>query len=237
MVEIDPFDPESTPVKRRALGRMKHEGAWVQETRDGHVVVYMGDDEQFEYIYRYVSNLPWREARKQGINPLDDGILYVAKFRPDGNGEWLPLTPGNPALATWSINDILINTRGAADLAWATKMDRPEWIDTFPESLTAIGTLTNNTRRGTAGQPGTDPMNPRATNNYGHIIQWSYRDDFSEPFFRWDIFALCGDPTVPAHGSTIIGDKYGSPDGIYVAPSGRLWIQTDVSSSTVNTGA
>ena len=90
MVEIDPFDPESTPVKRRALGRMKHEGAWVQETRDGHVVVYMGDDEQFEYIYRYVSNLPWREARKQGINPLDDGILYVAKFRPDGNGEWLP---------------------------------------------------------------------------------------------------------------------------------------------------
>ena len=139
--------------------------------------------------------------------------------------------------ATWSINDILINTRGAADLAGATKMDRPEWIDTFPESLTAIGTLTNNTRRGTAGQPGTDPMNPRATNNYGHIIQWSYRDDFSEPFFRWDIFALCGDPTVPAHGSTIIGDKYGSPDGIYVAPSGRLWIQTDVSSSTVNTGA
>ena len=100
VVEIDPFAPESTPVKRTALGRIKHEGAWVQETRDGHVVVYMGDDEQFEYIYRYVSNRPWREAREQGINPLDDGILYVAKFRPDGNGEWLPLTPHNPALAT-----------------------------------------------------------------------------------------------------------------------------------------
>jgi secreted PhoX family phosphatase len=237
VVEIDPFDPDSTPVKRTALGRMKHEGAWVQETRDGHVVVYMGDDEQFEYIYRFVSNLPWRRARRRGINPLDDGILYVARFRPDGNGEWLPLTPDNPALATWSMNDILINTRGAADLAGATKMDRPEWIDTFPESLTAIGTLTNNTRRGTTGQPGADPMNPRSPNPYGHVIQWSYNYDFSEPFFRWDIFALCGDPLVPAHGSTIIGDKYGSPDGLYVAPSGRLWIQTDVSGSTINSGA
>ena len=133
VVEFDPFNPHSTPVKRTALGRLKHEGAWVQEARDGRVVVYMGDDEQFEYIYRYVSNLPWREARRSGINPLDDGILYVAKFNDDGSGEWLPLTPDNPALAGWSLNDILINTRGAADPAGATKMDRPEWIDTFPD--------------------------------------------------------------------------------------------------------
>ena len=110
VVEIDPFDPESTPVKRTALGRLKHEGAWVQETRDGRVVVYTGDDEQFEYIYRYVSNQPWKRAMRDGINPLDDGVLYVAKFVSDGWGEWLPLTPDNPALATWSLNDILINT-------------------------------------------------------------------------------------------------------------------------------
>ena len=67
------------------------------------VVVYMGDDERNEYIYRYVSNLPWRSARCRGINPLDDGILYVAKFYADGFGEWLPLTPANPALARWSL--------------------------------------------------------------------------------------------------------------------------------------
>jgi secreted PhoX family phosphatase len=237
VVEIDPFAPTSTPIKRTALGRMKHEGAWVQEARDGRVVVYMGDDEQFEYIYRYVSNLAWREARRRRINPLDDGVLYVAKFRPEGNGEWLPLTPQNPALASWSMNDILINTRGAADLAGATKMDRPEWIDTFPESLTAIGTLTNNSRRGAAGFPAADAMNPRSPNPYGHIIKWFYHNDFTEPTFGWDIFALCGDPLNAAHGSTIVGDKYGSPDGIYVAPSGRLWIQTDVSGSTINSGA
>jgi secreted PhoX family phosphatase len=251
VVEIDPFDPHSTPVKRTALGRLKHEGAWVQETKDGKVVVYMGDDERNEYIYRYVSNLPWKVARRRGINPLNDGILYVARFDADGTGEWLPLTPENPSLVSWTLNDILINTRGAADAAGATMMDRPEWIDTFPESLTAIATLTNNNRRGssppssnnpdgstTAGsaRPPVDAINPRAINVYGHIITWSYSHDFSQPTFTWDVFALAGDPAVAAHGSTIIGDKFGSPDGIYVAPSGRLWIQTDVSTATIDAG-
>ncbi len=252
VVEIDPFRPHSTPVKRTALGRLKHEGAWVQEARNGKIVVYMGDDERNEYIYRYVSNLPWRQARAQGINPLDDGILYVAKFHADGVGEWLPLTTDNPRLAGWSLNDILINTRGAADAAGATMMDRPEWIDTFPKELTAIATLTNNSRRGTtppsinnpdgttsagSARPPVDAANPRAVNNYGHIVRWYYRQDWTEPTFGWDIFSLAGDPANPAHGSTIFGDKYGSPDGIYVDRSGLIWIQTDVSTSTINAGA
>jgi uncharacterized protein len=234
VTEIDPFNPQSTPVKRTALGRIKHEGAWVQEARDGRVVVYSGDDEQFEYIYRYVSRLKWRDAIRRGVSPLDDGILYVAKFSADGSGEWLPLTPDNPALARWTLNDILIKTRLAADAVGATKMDRPEWIDTFPKTLTAIATLTNNARRGTGTNPAADPMNPRTPNTYGHIITWSYYKDWTEPTFRWDTFALCGDPENTTHGSTVLGDKYGSPDGIYVAPSGRLWIQTDVSGSLVN---
>ena len=206
VVEIDPFDPNSTPVKRTALGRLKHEGAWVQEARDGRVVVYTGDDQANEYIYRYVSRLPWRRARRLGINPLNDGTLYVGKFNADGTGVWLPLTPSNPALAGWGLNDILINTRGAADAVGATKMDRPEWIDTFPDSLTAIATLTNNSSRSAAT---VEAANPRAPNTYGHIIRWRYRFDFSEPTFFWDIFALGGDPENPAHGSTIKGDKFG----------------------------
>jgi secreted PhoX family phosphatase len=239
VTEINPFEPKSIPIKRTALGRFKHEGAWVQEARDGRVVVYSGDDEQGEYIYRYVSRLPWRKSFAKGIHPLNDGTLYAAKFYADGTGDWLPLTPENPKLAGWSIADILINTRGAADLAGATRMDRPEWIDTMPKSLTAICTLTNNSARGVAGgkTPTTDATNPRARNSYGHIITWSYQKDWTENRIKWDMFALAGDPANPAHGSTIVGDKYGSPDGIYIDPAGLIWIQTDVSGSTVNTGA
>jgi secreted PhoX family phosphatase len=252
VVEIDPFKPSSMPMKHTGLGRLKHEGAWVQETRDGKVVVYMGDDERNEYIYRYVSRQPWKKAVRNGVSPLDDGVLYVAKFKADGTGEWLPLTPKNPALAGWSLADILINTRAAADAVGATMMDRPEWIDTFPDALGVVATLTNNNRRGTtpvsvnqpdgstaagSARPPVDAVNPRVNNVYGHILRWTYDRDFSEPTFDWDIFAKAGDPAVPEHDSTIIGDKYGSPDGLYVAPSGRLWIQTDVSTSTINTGA
>jgi uncharacterized protein len=253
VVEIDPFEPKSMPVKRTALGRMKHEGAWVQETKRGKIVVYMGDDERNEYIYRYVSNLPWRLARWRGINPLDDGILYVARFNANGTGDWLPLTPSNPALAGWSLSDILINTRAAADAVGATMMDRPEWIDTFPHALTAIATLTNNNRRGTApvsvnnsdgstiagsARPPVDAINPRVNNVYGHIVTWKYDKDWTEPDFEWDIFVLAGNPAAAASdGSDVDGDKFGSPDGIYVAPSGRVWIQTDVSTSTINAGA
>jgi len=236
VVEIDPFRPGSVPVKRTALGRIKHEGACVRETRDGRVVVLMGDDEEFEYIYRYVSTLPWRTARKRGVSPLDEGTLSVAKFNADGSGRWLALNPSNPVLNNWSMSDILINTRGAGDAVGATKMDRPEWIDAFPNALTAIVSLTNNTSRGQAKQVGSDWINPRSPNPYGHLVRWFHREDWDEPDFRWDIFALGGDPQVGAHHSSIVGDKYAAPDGLYVAPSGRIWLQTDVTKSSINEG-
>ena len=150
-----------------------------------------------------------RRGRRR-ISPLDDGILYVARFSDDGTGEWLELSPNNPALAGWSLADIMINTRTAADLVGATPMDRPEWIDTFPDSLTAIATLTNNSRRGTPGQgngrldptsrrPASDAINKRSPNPYGQILSWTYQSAFSEPTFRWDVFAYAGDPAIPAH--------------------------------------
>ncbi|HVL85645.1 MAG TPA: PhoX family phosphatase [Pseudonocardia sp.] len=235
VTEFDPMDPASTPVQRTALGRVKHEGAKVVETADGRVVVYMGDDERFEYVYRYVGAQPWREALEAGAHPLDDGTLFVARFADDGTGEWLALTPDNPDLAGFADQaDILVRTRQAADAAGATPMDRPEWIDVDPSRGFVYVTLTNNDERAVEDGAPTDAANPRAENVYGHILRWQYAGDHADDTFRWEVFLLAGDPENLADGSTVVGDRFGSPDGIYVDPAGRIWIQTDVSTSTID---
>ena len=240
VTEIYPYLPHSTPVKRTALGRFKHEGAWVQEARDGRVVVYSGDDEQFEYIYRYVSRYRGRSRSCAVSTRSTTARCTSRKFNADGTGEWLPLTPENPALSHLTLAEILINTRGAADLVGATKMDRPEWIDTFPDKLTAIATLTNNTRRGRRrGAPNSRRYDESRAPTTSTATSSSGRTTRTGPSPRSTGTSSRSPATrrMPRTASTIVGDKYGSPDGIYVDPSGLLWIQTDVSGSTINTGA
>ena len=88
-----PSIPTSTPVKHTALGRVKHEGALVTEWR-GRIVVYIGDDQDKDYLYKFVSSGQWREMRADGVSPLDEGTLYVARFNDDGTGDWVPLELG-----------------------------------------------------------------------------------------------------------------------------------------------
>ena len=217
VVEIDPQNPKAKPVKRTALGRVKHEGADVVVGKNNRVVVYMGDDERFDYIYKFVSSGDWKKMRAAGKSPLDEGTLYAAKFNADGTGTWLELSPRNPALASWTIDKILVQTRQAADAAGATKMDRPEWISTAPDGW-SYGTLTNNTRRTAANA---DAANPIANNADGHIIRWKDADKHLGTTFEWNIFAVSNQ--VFDDG----GQMYGSPDGIWVDPDGRVFIQTD----------
>jgi len=134
VVEIDPNNPKSVPVKRTALGRVKHEGATFVEGKDGRAVVYTGDDERFDYVYKFVSKDSWKKMIAAGKSPLDEGTLYVAKYLDNGTGEWLELSPKNPLLAGWKMDYILVNTRLAADAVGATKMDRPEWKQRKPNS-------------------------------------------------------------------------------------------------------
>ena len=218
VVEIDPYDPSAQPVKRTALGRFKHEGAMVVLAADGRVVVYMGDDERFEYIYKFVSKRTYNPSnRAANRDILDEGTLYVAKFSAGGHGEWLALPADAPSL---------IYTRLAADKAGATKMDRPEWIAVHPVTQDIFIALTNNDRRGREGQPGVDTANPRPNNVYGHIVKWREQGgDPAAPKFRWEVFAL---------GSEEKG--FGSPDGLWFDPRGVLWIQTDVSTSVLGQG-
>jgi uncharacterized protein len=248
VVEVDPMDPTSTPVKRTALGRAAHEGAWVAVTKDNRAVVYSGEDARFEYIYKFIS----RDAIKPAGNGLtqaqanrellDNGTLYVARFDADGNGMWLPLVHGQgPLTAANGFADqgeVVIKARQASDALGATKMDRPEWLAIDEKSGWVYATLTNNSARGTPDNPAVDASNPRANNVMGNIIRWRDDDNFAGSRFVWNHLVLAGDPA-QARGEAkgnIKGDIYACPDGLSFDAHGTLWIQTDMHASQMYKG-
>jgi secreted PhoX family phosphatase len=235
VVEIDPFDPGSTPKKRTAMGRFKHEGAAGVISKDGRYVVYQGDDQRFDYVYKFVTEAKVDTANKAANRDiLDKGTLYVAKYNADGTGEWMPLVFGQGPLIEAngfkSQADVLIDARLAADKLGATKMDRPEDVDVNPRTGKVYVMLTNNTRR----KPGQeDKANPRADNKYGHIIEMiAGNDDHVGTKFRWEVLVKCGDHMVASNGAnfnkaTTANGWFGMPDNAAFDPDGRLWVATD----------
>ena len=238
MVEVDPTDPASTPVKRTALGRFKHEGADIQLNRDGRVVVFMGDDQRFDYIYRFVSDAVLDPADPDR-DVLDKGTLSVARFDADGTAHWLPLRFGEGPLTEANgftdQGDLLVQTRRAADFLEATPMDRPEDVEVNPERGTVYAMLTNNTRR----KPGDEnAANPRAENAFGHIVEITAPDrDLAADEMTWEILVRCGDPSIAEVGATFSSATtedgwFANPDNCAIDPAGRLWVSTDGNSGT-----
>ncbi|WP_149183573.1 PhoX family protein [Streptomyces sp. TRM49041] len=257
VVELDPYDPESTPRKRTALGRFKHEAAQPRLTDDGRPVVYMGDDERFDYFYKFVSGKRMkrgnsRAAREHNLTLLDEGTLYVARLTGDspaaevdgsgrlpddgefdGSGVWIPLATGDVShVPGMTAEEVYVFTRLAADKVGATKMDRPEDVEPSPRTGRVYIALTNNTKRGTDGKPGADEANPRNENKHGHVLELAeHWDDPSSDGFAWRLFLVAGDPEDPAtYFAGYPKEKVSPiscPDNLAFDPHGNLWISTD----------
>ncbi|MFF4479690.1 PhoX family protein [Streptomyces melanosporofaciens] len=257
VIEVDPFDPDSTPRKLTALGRFKHEAAEPRLTTDGRPVLYMGDDEKFDYFYKFVSAKRMmkgnsRIAREHNRTLLDEGTLYVAKFTGDspsaeidgtgklpadgefdGAGEWIPLASGDRSFVDgMTAEEVYVFTRLAADKAGATKMDRPEDVEPSPRTGRVYIALTNNSDRGKTGKAAADEANPRNANKHGQILELTERwNNPGSTRFNWRLFLVCGDPEDP---STYFGgfpkdqvSPISCPDNITFDAHGNLWISTD----------
>jgi secreted PhoX family phosphatase len=244
VVEVDPFDPRSTPRKRTGLGRIAHEGAWLGPVRSGRPLVwYMGCDARNEYIYKYVSDRNWNprdadDGLAAGDKYLDHGRLYAARFDADGTGEWLELTFGmngitaaNPAYPFADQADVVVNLRLAADAAGATKMDRPEWGAVDPRNGQVYMTLTN-TNAGSRPIDKVNAANPRFYNDKrttgqdqkgnpnGHIIRFAEAGDRADArSFTWDVFLFGARATADTGNVNLSGltdgNDFSSPDGLW----------------------
>ena len=239
IIEVDPYDPASTPVKHTALGRFKHEAATTVINSDGRLVVYTGDDERFEYVYKFVSNGTFDAAKgRANSSLLDDGTLYVAKFDADGNVTWMPLLYGEGELTAAngfnSQADVLIEARRAGDLLGATKMDRPEDIETSDKTGKVYVVLTKNDKR---KADDLNAANTRAENKWGHIVEMvppmaDGKADHAATSFTWSAFIQAGNPDDVAQGAAYGGAVsqagwFANPDNVAFDASGRLWIATD----------
>ncbi|MFF3328584.1 PhoX family protein [Streptomyces sp. NPDC002888] len=228
VVEFDPYDPTSTPRKHTALGRFKHEGATVRLTDDGRPVVYSGDDERFDYFYKFVGSKrvkhgTSRAAREHNLSLLDEGTLYVARLTGDspaieidgtgklpadgefdGSGEWIALATATADGAVSHVDgmtaeEVFVFTRLAGDKVGATKMDRPEDIEPNPHTGKVYVALTNNTNRGVGANAPADEANPRGANKHGHVLELTERWNRADSRkFAWTLFLVAGDPDDPA---------------------------------------
>ena len=237
IVEIDPFDPQAKPKKRTSLGRCKHEGCNVHINSDGRVVAYSGDDEKFEYIYRFVSDKKFRSeqsssARQHNMSLLDSGTLSVAKFGDDGRLVWLPLVFGQGPLTEKngfaSQADVVIDLRKAADLLEATPMDRPEDIEVNPVNNKVYVMLTKNSKR---DHKTVNKANPRVNNRAGQIVELiAPEGDHTADVFNWEMLLLCGDPQKEItnyHPQTTGSGWLACPDNCAFDNQGNLWVATD----------
>ena len=239
IVEIDPYDPSHTSVKRTALGRCAHECATHAVSHDGRIAIYSGDDARMEFVYKFVTEGRYDpKNREANRDLLDRGTLYAARFEANGKMRWLPLVYGTgPLTAANGFNsqaDVMIEVRRAGTLVGATPMDRPEDVEPHPTTGNIYVVMTFNERR-TAAQ--VDAANPRAENKWGHIVEIvpprvNGKPDHAATECGWGFFIVAGDPSKPEQRARYANPPSANgwvcaPDNVAFDPKGRIWISTD----------
>ena len=238
VVEVDPYDPGSTPVKHTAMGRLRHEnvGLWTEAGQP--VAAYMGDDRTGGHVWKFVSNGLYRPRDPDNRRLLSSGKLYVARFRPDGTGEWRLLDVGSaldpnpdpspkPLLPTCarSLGDcyasqgaLLMDAYQAANAIGGTPSGRPEDLEVHPTDGSVFISFTS-----VSGLPG--PWE----NVYGEVWRLQEDGDARAGSFTWTRYCVGG-----TSGSTRGGGVFAQPDNLLFDVRGDLWMCTDVSSALIN---
>lgn len=224
VIEVDPFG-ELPPMKHTCLGRFAHENTAWRIGGSGKLVIYMGDDAQDQYLYKFVSAAPYREnaSRADKRKLLTEGTLYVAEFN---RGVWIPMDYDKSDILQAAEfkddegdtrkfrgqGDVLMHSRQAARILKATPIDRPEDCEVHPHDGSLFVALTNNALHG---------------NVYGQIIRLVELNDDAESIeFQYEIF-LAGGPQ----------SGLASPDNLAFDKKGNLWVACDISSSSIGAGA
>ena len=242
VVEIDPIDPTSTPVKRTALGRAAHEGAWIAITKDGRAVVYSGEDARFEYIYKFVSRDKIAPGRRQGqchaARPRHAvrGALRRRRQRP------LAAAGARPGAADRG-QRLCRPGRGGdqeppGQRPAGRHEDGPARVAGHRPARRGVLHADQQQRARRQGHARRGCRQPARQQRHGPDHPWTEDGDFDAPTMRWNHLLLAGDPANerPEARGNINGDIFACPDGLALDARGVLWVQTDMHASQMYKG-
>lgn len=236
VVEVDPYDPASQPVKHTALGRFRHENVALRAEAGRPVAAYMGDDRPGGHVYKFLSAAAYVPGdRAAGLRLLTEGRLFAARFEADGTGRWVPLEPSTPLEPKGgtplppfpehartlgdvyaSPGAILVDAFRAANAVGATPSGRPEDLEVHDDGSVYVAFTA-------AGPIGSALFR----NRFGEIWRIAEAGDVpAATRFEWSRFSAGGH--MPEEGG------YASPDNLVFDRAGNLWVVTDISTSAQN---
>ena len=241
VVEVDPHNPGSIPVKHTALGRFRHENVALRTAPSELVIAYEGDDRTNGHLYKFVSSGRYVPGSAANIGLLASGRLFAARFNVDGTGQWIELAPGtalNPVPGTTvptiptgattlggvygSAGNIMIDAFRACNLMGATPTGRPEDVEVHPIDKSVFIAFTAN-----ATAPGS-----LFNNIYGELVRVVEGSaDGTGTTFTWQRWKAGG-----PNDANQAGHVFAAPDNLSFDVAGNMWIVSDISSANLNGG-